>query len=287
MKTTREATHGQHSKASWIDVGCEHGHGDETDPRASPERGRGLQVPEEARGFDCRLPHGKGGKDTPTSKLSFVLEKTENQWMRSGVQKLHPDEGVVEVVNFLVDYLWQRRALKDVGAGAQHGEHSHRIQWYIIYHYFRGKGAPTHSIQSLYDTMVNPKYTTKNMVNVQVSLWDSVLDVRYSWLNGRHENNPVEGLKDVYGDVKYASPVFLNDRLTHPDSDLIKQLPRLSTALTRRRLKRTALKAEKTRELLRQCLEKAQIHIDINNLANELVDELIADVISSRSAHTQ
>jgi hypothetical protein len=230
-------------------------------------------------------PMGKGGKNTLTSKLSLVLENTEHQWMRSGVQKLRPEEGVVEVVNFLVDYLWQRRALKDVGAGAQHGEHSHRIQWYIIYHYFRTKGAPIHSIQSLYDTMVNPNHTAKNMVNVQVSLWDSVLDVRYSWLTGKHENKPVQGLSDVYGDVKYASPVFLNDKLTRPDSDLVEQFPRLSAALTQRRLKRTALTAVKTRELLQQCLKQAQFNVVLDNIANELIDEVIADAVSSMSAH--
>ncbi|RKG70986.1 hypothetical protein D7V80_03435 [Corallococcus sp. CA054B] len=234
----------------------------------------------------ARCPGGKGGKTTPTAKLSLVLEDTEKRWMRSGVDRLSPEEGVVEVINFLVDHLWQRRALKDVGAGPQHGEHSHRIQWYIIFHYFRSKGAPISSIQDLYDTMVSPTHTATNMVGIQVSLWDSVLDVRFSWLNGRHDAKPVPGLSEIYGDVKYASPVFLNEALTRPESKLIELYPRLSAALTHRRLKRTPSTAAKTRELLQQCLVKAQMNINLDTVGQALCEEVITDVVSSQGAHT-
>lgn len=199
---------------------------------------------------------GKSEKNTPTSKLSKALADTEVRWMGLGIVKILPGQGVVDVHEFLKQYIMQRLALKDIGAGPQHGEYTHRIQWYIIYHYIRGIAgmvgehySADRLLHPLYDEMANPRHVSRNIVGVKVSLWDSVLDVRYSWTQGKHERSSNSDLQKIYGDVKYASAPILNDALTKTHGLFIEKCPNLHEALLSRRKKREEQKKKREPQL--------------------------------------
>ena len=229
---------------------------------------------------------GKGGKTTLTSKLSQVLVNTEAHWMNKGVIKLLPDQGIVEVYDFLEQHMKQRKALKDVAAGPQHGEYTHRIQWYMIYHFMKKiVGLRARDLaQPLYDEMVNPRHVSKNIIGQRVSLWDSVLDVRLSWTKGQKSLADKEvnaELRKVYEDVLYASAPILNDALTKTNQKFIQKCPNLHQALVARREKRI----EQKKRTLEEQKKISEIQTQVASLSSqgrgEDIDSLIAHQAST------
>jgi hypothetical protein len=191
----------------------------------------------------------------PTRAVSSALYAQESKWMNGTGDKKKDTiktEGVVPTTSFL-EMLSTVRPLKDTGAAGSHGEHAHRLQWYMISRHVERKfqqqygdeflkdekqaGAYKQKLQGMYAAMADPRFVkihdeeqkklraSENETEIEqdvpekktvpLPLWSAILDVRGSHVDkGVKEPSSAFGM---FGDVFAAAPVKLTGALTYDE----------------------------------------------------------------------
>lgn len=121
-------------------------------------------------------------KIKPTRALSLILQELER---KHGFRQIVPIyTGFVTRDDFLAG-LRGGVVAKDVGAGPMHGEHTHRIQWYIIMRAYEEDDLFTssdHTPLEVYQAIGNSKYVDElKTINVVGTMWDQLVDTPPSW----------------------------------------------------------------------------------------------------------
>jgi Family of unknown function (DUF5636) len=155
-----------------------------------------------------------------TRALGKALFDSERTWMKTeGLKDVEviPATAGQEPNRIFLEHLRSNRPLKDVGAAISHGEHAHRIQWFVI---ARWAKRPEH-VRNLYRAMnqLLPENALE-FKNIE-SLWSAVLDV--------------PGSNPLAHDVDSGAPVNLTSAISKGEKVKFSQL---QVAVLNRRLKR-------------------------------------------------
>jgi hypothetical protein len=155
-----------------------------------------------------------------TRALGRALSDIEGTWMKTASPKdveVIPATSGQEPNEVFLQHLRSNKPLKDVGAALSHGEHAHRIQWFVIAKWAK---QPEH-LNKLYRAMneLLPEDALQ-FGNIE-SLWSAVLDVP-----GQHP---------LAHDVDSAAPVKLTNAISKGEKVKFSQL---QVAILNRRLKR-------------------------------------------------
>jgi hypothetical protein len=156
-----------------------------------------------------------------TRALGRALSDSERTWMETRDSKdveVIPATAGQEPNEIFLKHLRSNKPLKDVGAAISHGEHAHRIQWFVIARWAKGEPKLLNSLyQAMNELLPEDALEFKNIE----SLWSAVLDVP-----GQHA---------LAGDVDSAAPVKLTTAISTGEKVKFSQL---QVAILNRRLKR-------------------------------------------------
>lgn len=163
-----------------------------------------------------------------TRALGATLGEEERSWMPGGATKeVIPATAGQEKNEKFLGRLQKGNPLKDVGAAISHGEHAHRIQWFIISRWVRTQSFdhPDYMgrVYKALTTIVPMDSVAGNFSNIE-SLWAAVIDIP-----GQHP------LKTNEGDVRSGAPVDLTTAISGGNKVGLSQL---QMAILNRRVKR-------------------------------------------------
>ena len=177
--------------------------------------------------------------------LARVLRtKEQSHGFRAAPREIPIWTGVVSEATFL-NTISQGHVMKDVGVSFQHGEYTHRIQWYIVMVDYEQNGALYHKTPlELYKTIYRLGPTARPTGN-RMNMWDCLFD-RASFDDwGEHQvtypdpgNYFMARTPGSVFDCVFTCPENLNAYLLDPELGGLR-LKHLHAVLRRRHNKRT------------------------------------------------
>jgi hypothetical protein len=163
------------------------------------------------------------GEGESTTLTHQEWNEKEMRWQTASAVRL-PTQGGLSAEQLTKHVLSHGKPFKDVGAPLTHGEYAHRIQWYCLYHHFvETKKWTREELMIVWNLLGSQVLINRNCIGELVSLWDSVLDIRGLWAQGKtklgtEERNPA--LLEDYRDTRHAVAVNITSDLSWSGTDL-------------------------------------------------------------------